>query len=778
MAHHHFHRLHGLCGFRHWWAIALAVVAGVSLAPVARAAETDSEFVVQGLDPMEHLMRRFRAGPAVDAAAWTNAPTITWPGLAVLTIDPAEVKDNCIGFVIPARDGDIIDLTAEGQWAELRDGSRVCRVKIHAPDAKGTRLKMFDLDLPEGATLTLGDAVNGEVFGQYEGRGLLLDGEFWTATVPGEMVLVEIAIPAAEVNEPIVAEVSDLLHDFIDLFAAQADAGVPPDGSELPCHEDVACFLDADNPRRASVVKLSFIVGSSGFTCSGSTLADSDPDTQIPWLLTANHCLNTQESAESLEAIFFHELESCDVSTRRTRVVTEGAGLIAATSQSDVVLMRLVKPIPVGGALVGFKSDSIQTGGITIVHHPRGTRKRYGEGRVVQDSFCRSATNFINVNLSGGIGFSEGGSSGSPLFNGTGKVIGQLFGVCLTGPGRDCAGSSQLPHVYGRLSSSFSTLNLDPILAQPDPDDTFEPNNSFGQARLIKEGMFNMKMRDADDYYFVNLEIEGDTSISVSYDTSVMSLGLSIMSESGDLLATAANTGSPLVLQLDLEAQRYWIRVRRIANGGAYDLAIDFDRVAGDVTGNDTVDVDDLIVVLRTFGDSCTAGVAGCGDVTGDGFVDFSDVRLLLETMGLRREDFDTKTWKKQAKTLAKQMKIQLKAIDKNDRKLVKTRLKSVPTAQVDQVLRMLANFGRTCQNPDNCADVTGDNRITADDLRIALSEAGFDRDAFDDRQWTKTISKFFKKELRKSLANYPFLSQGFALRILTTLRTSTPPAQ
>ena len=215
-----------------------------ALGPSAAAAETDAEPVIQGLDPMTKLMRRFRAGPAIDPQAWDTAPTLTWPGLSAIQFEPNDLPDTCTGLVIPPRGGEIIDLLNLGAWDQLGDGSLTCRLKIRSPEAKGARIKFFNLDLPPGAQITLGTA-DGEVFGQYEGRGLLIDGEFWAATVPGETTFVEITIPSDQRDELIVADVSELLHEFLDVLGP-ARLSVSPDGPELSCHIDAACELAPD----------------------------------------------------------------------------------------------------------------------------------------------------------------------------------------------------------------------------------------------------------------------------------------------------------------------------------------------------------------------------------------------------------------------------------------------------------------------------------------------------------------------------------------------------
>jgi len=49
---------------------------------------------------------------------------------------------------------------------------------------------------------------------------------------------------------------------------------------------------------------MQWIQGAFIYTCTGSLIADSDTGSQIPYFLTANHCISSNSVASNLEAYF------------------------------------------------------------------------------------------------------------------------------------------------------------------------------------------------------------------------------------------------------------------------------------------------------------------------------------------------------------------------------------------------------------------------------------------------------------------------------------------
>ena len=90
------------------------------------------------------------------------------------------------------------------------------------------------------------------------------------------------------------------------------------------------------------------------------------------------------------------------------------------------------------------------SGTVRGIHHPGGSFKRFSEGfTTMAQPICFPTLRFVSNDWT--VGVTEGGSSGSPLFNANWEVVGQLYGACyINTPG--CDNPQDYNNVYGRFS--------------------------------------------------------------------------------------------------------------------------------------------------------------------------------------------------------------------------------------------------------------------------------------------------------------------------------------
>jgi hypothetical protein len=128
-----------------------------------------------------------------------------------------------------------------------------------------------------------------------------------------------------------------------------------------------------------------------------------------------------------------------------------------------MAFIELSGPEPGGVGFAGW-TTAAPSGRQTGIHHPGGRPKEYSQGEL-QNDFTNSslpASSYLYGIWDDGV--TEGGSSGSPLFNPAGQVVGQLYGkVCPTEHGTNCIGSncsnrSEWRFVYGRFDVAFDSL--------------------------------------------------------------------------------------------------------------------------------------------------------------------------------------------------------------------------------------------------------------------------------------------------------------------------------
>lgn len=316
------------------------------------------------------------------------------------------------------------------------DGSFEWAGAVRSPNAAALRVHFTDFDLPEGAALYVHS--NGMAFGPYTARGPNGTGEFWTNTVAGAEMVIQ--LEAGAVGEPrfTIAGVGHLTGAFAlaQNLKPREDAGSTPCGFNASCVVDAACVSTnaAVNTARNAVAHMLFVSGAYLYICSGGLVADSDTSTNVPYFLTANHCISRASEAASLETFFFYTASTCGSCPNPGAASTTGATIVATGKTSDYTLMRLSQPAPAGAAFLGWSSTAVaNTNGTPLfrLSHPQGAPQSYST-HVVDTSrgTCRSWPRGSWIYSSDTLGATEGGSSGSPVVNAAGQIVGQLSGGC------------------------------------------------------------------------------------------------------------------------------------------------------------------------------------------------------------------------------------------------------------------------------------------------------------------------------------------------------------
>lgn len=272
------------------------------------------------------------------------------------------------------------------------------------------------------------------------------EGDLWTPSIAGPVLRFELRLPAG-------ASATELTVDrVLELF--QLDSGGSPitgatRGAIPPCLVDATCVgsgtFNVIDLAEHAIAYLEFAVGASSFICSGGLL-NTNPQTDVPYLLTANHCFSSQSSATSLEAFFDFFTSTCNGAepslTGLPRAV--GATLLATNPTSDFTFVRL-NSLPSGRALLGWSGTATTDG--EVLHrlsHPGGLPQNYSRNHVdTVAPTCSGASRgpFVYETYrpgQGDQGGTFGGSSGSPVMRSGGVVVGQLTGGCGPNPNDGC----------------------------------------------------------------------------------------------------------------------------------------------------------------------------------------------------------------------------------------------------------------------------------------------------------------------------------------------------
>ncbi len=480
-----------------------------------------------------------------------------------------------VGLTRAVPGGRITSVTA-GTWVDLADGSAVWLLRLEAADAKAIRLHFSQFDLEAGAEVRLVGVLEG--VDAYRGKGPNGDAAFWAAATPGDVTYIEYFHPRGK--RDVHLEIDVLSHFYKDpgFLPPQQQPNVPEDPEGLlACQQSVTCH-EVDQASRDAVGLMIF---DGGFLCSGALLNDLDANTFAGYFLTANHCISTQSSANSLTVYWFYQPASCGgpAPPLSLRPKSIGAKLLANSSLSDFSFLRLNNDPEDGQGFAAWTTTIPASSGAAVkgIHHPGGSWKRFSSGLTTSSSpICGGlpTTRFVYNDWS--VGITEGGSSGSPLFNSNWEVVGQLYGVCcsFTCSSVDyCDRPQDFNNVYGRFSQSYTSFSsyLNAII----PDDAYESNDSIAEAPGLGEGTHALRLVDYDDYFKVVFDSDADVTFLATFSTTSMDLDLYLLNEVGAVVASSAGATSTETVVATVPAGIYFIRAAK-DNGWGGDYTLDF----------------------------------------------------------------------------------------------------------------------------------------------------------------------------------------------------------
>lgn len=371
-------------------------------------------------------------------------------------------------------------MTNSGTWTHLSNGDKVWRMGIRIPGATGLSLYFASpVQVPVGGKLHAYNEKHSQYVGAYTSNTPVFQS---MEIIQGEFLTLEYYMPAGSTALPVI-EISKVAYYYRGFEARLAvfNTGdeIIEDRTHGSCEVDAVCSESTGHvDQRSSAVHYSFEVGASTYVCSGAVVNNTDQDC-TPYILTANHCGEPDANADIVNHVWYfnYQRPTCVPSNTSSYTgalsQTMSGGTFRASSSlgthpastgsqvdgADFALIELNSSIPSGynAYFSGWsRSTTAATSGICY-HHPAGDEKKIS---TYTSSLSSSTYNggWANAHwqvtwaaTANGHGVTEGGSSGSPIYDQNNRIVGHLSG------GSSYCSTPTSPDLYGKFNKAWDT---------------------------------------------------------------------------------------------------------------------------------------------------------------------------------------------------------------------------------------------------------------------------------------------------------------------------------
>jgi len=357
-----------------------------------------------------------------------------------------------------------------GLWTVLPNGGRIWQATIKSSGALNLSINFDDFFLPKGSRLQLYNDDQTDIISSLTNNQNSSEGKLGTWFVEGDIIWIEYYQPPRVQGSPRL-NIESVIHGYrmgrLNLLV-DGNRGLNDSGE---CNYDVNCPIGNDFDQKKDLLKkaVALLNLGNGHLCSASLVNNALND-KTPYLLTANHCLdNSNPALWSVRFNWVSPTPVCatggDSGDLQTNFTVSGAELRAKNSLSDFALVELFNPIPDSWdvAFAGWDNSDSNPLFEVGIHHPNGDIMKICR----DDSGAQKVdANGTQVWLIGGgthgsgngweIGTTESGSSGSPLFDQNGRLIGQLYAGQSACTGLE---NNNDYDIYGRFGVSWNNGN-------------------------------------------------------------------------------------------------------------------------------------------------------------------------------------------------------------------------------------------------------------------------------------------------------------------------------
>ncbi|NOR86538.1 MAG: T9SS type A sorting domain-containing protein [Bacteroidales bacterium] len=347
------------------------------------------------------------------------------------------------------------------QIIQADDKSTIYRLAISSPGALAIGAYFSDFHIPIGAELFIYSPDHQQKIGAFTSLNNPSSGYFATEYLLGDELIIEYREPVG-VHGKGHFVVKEILHAYRGFDQQENEKGF---GGSGDCEVNVNCPEgDGKKNQRDAVLRLLIKNGNSGVWCTGSLVNNTSED-RTPYVITADHCGNQSSSSDQEQwVIYFHyQAWGCaNPAGEPTHKTMVGCTEVASSSNagilgSDFFLVQLLQDVPenYNPYFLGWNRDGLGSSNGYSIHHPQGDIKKVStytdalENASYSSGIPNGFWEVVWSETTSGHGVTEPGSSGSPIFDSEGYLVGTLTG------GQESCSALTAPDYYGKFSKHW-----------------------------------------------------------------------------------------------------------------------------------------------------------------------------------------------------------------------------------------------------------------------------------------------------------------------------------
>lgn len=449
------------------------------------------------------------------------------------TNNELHLKPLHIGQVVPTS----IDFAKEAKKTTLEYGKEVYRLVVSSPLAQAVILTYKDFFIPnDGAKLFIYNRNKSALLGAYTYQTHPMHGGFSTEPIKGDELTLEY-VPGSSNTLPsiLIDGLGYITYSHLGLGTREKIFDPGEDNSDPLCQVPVNCPEGAEwQTEKTGVIQMVMFDKYEGKVvvgcCSANLINNTNQDFK-PYIITAAHCIEgdnekpitTQDLLDKWIFRFHYEKPTC---SNGSEALSRGKSIVGCevktylpitdnkgTPKSDGMLLLAKQEVPKNYRVYYNGWDrytALPKGAVVGMHHPSGDAKKICYAPRISsvgtwDTPDSKGDPGAHFRVEFKKGDTEGGSSGSSLFDSNHLVIGTLTG------GRSGCGST---NYYGRLNRHWDNFK-DPENPLSSMDIYLDPKTE-GEAKKL-EGTWRENLKPLQKISKLTINFTDDNDVKVTW---------------------------------------------------------------------------------------------------------------------------------------------------------------------------------------------------------------------------------------------------------------------